>query len=309
MQNVFIVVSTLFIWIIFTCQICPAQTGNQQSSRMVAANDLFSAQKWPEAADAYEQVVKSETSNAAAWSNLGSARYWLKQYQPAADAFEKSVAINASGFTMYNLACVYSLLGQKDKAIEWLAKTVDNPKMILPAVNFNDPDLAAIKDDARFKALADKVDRKIHPCKFSDESKQFDFWVGEWDVYNPQGRKTGTSVIQSIASGCGVLENWTDGFGGSGKSINFYDPTDHKWYQYWVGQNNAPARYAGAYSDGALRYIGESSVVNGKKIIPRLTFFNVDPNTVRQFAERSDDDGKTWTTVYDFKYIRRQPQK
>jgi hypothetical protein len=58
-----------------------------------------------------------------------------------------------------------------------------------------------------------------------------------------------------------------------------------------------------------LRYIGESFVVNGKKIIPRLTFYNVDANTVRQFAESSDDDGKTWTTVYDFKYIRRQPQK
>jgi tetratricopeptide (TPR) repeat protein len=167
MRNVFIIVTILFISAIFTCHICPAQTGNQPSSRMVAANDLFNAQKWPEAADAYEQVIKSEGANPAALSNLGTARYWLKQYQPAADAFEKSAAINPSGFTMYNLACVYSLLGQNDKAIEWLTKTVDNPKMILSAVNFNDPDLAAIKDDARFKTLADRVDRKINPCKFS----------------------------------------------------------------------------------------------------------------------------------------------
>jgi tetratricopeptide (TPR) repeat protein len=309
MRNTSIIITTFFISLTVICQICSAQTSIQLSSQMAAANELFKAQKWSEAADAYEQVLKSENSNGVAWSNLGSARYWLKQYQPAADAFEKSVAINASGFTMYNLACVYSLLGQKDKAIEWLTKTVDDPKMILPALNFNDPDLAAIKDDARFKALAERVDRKIHPCKFSDESKQFDFWVGEWDVYNPQGRKTGTSIIQSIAGGCGVLENWTDGFGGSGKSINFYDPTDHKWYQYWVGQNNAPARYAGIYRDGALRYIGEPSVVNGKKIVPRLTFFNIDANTVRQFAESSNDDGKTWTPVYDFKYVRKTQNK
>jgi hypothetical protein len=144
---------------------------------------------------------------------------------------------------------------------------------------------------------------------YSAEARQFDFWVGEWEVYNPQGRRVGSSVIQSVASGCGILENWTDGFGGTGKSINFYDPGEHKWFQYWVGQNGSPSRYSGVYRDGALRYVGESNVINGQKTIPRLTFFNVDANTVRQFAEKSDDEGKTWTTVYDFKYIRKPQNK
>ena len=37
----------------------------------------------------------------------------------------------------------------------------------------------------------------------------------------------------------------------------------------------------------------------------RLTFFNVDANTVRQLAEQSDDDGQTWAVNYDYKYVRR----
>src|SRR4029077_9388495 len=102
-----------------------------------------------------------------------------------------------------------------------------------------------------------------------------------------------------------VLENWTDAFGGTGKSINFYDPGSHKWHEYWIGQNGAPTRYSGIYKEGAIRFDGEPATVNGKTQMTRLTFFNIDPNTVRQFSEKSDDDGKTWTISYDFKYVRR----
>ncbi|MGH7783646.1 MAG: tetratricopeptide repeat protein, partial [Candidatus Binatia bacterium] len=237
---------------------------------------------------------------------LATARYSLKQYAPAADAFQKNVELNNNGFAMYNLACVYSLMGDKDKAIEWLTRTIDNPKMVLPALDLNDPDLTNIKDDARFKVLTEKVGRQIHPCLYSDQAKEFNFWVGEWDVYNPQGRHDGTSSIQSISNGCGLLENWTDAFGNTGKSINFYDPNDRKWYQYWIGSGGGPLRYSGVYKDRAIRYEGETVDKAGRKTLTRLTFFNLDVNTVRQLAENSTDDGKTWTTGYDYKYIRKK---
>ena len=277
----------------------------QTTEAMQSANDLMKQQKFAAAAAVFETLLKTDPRNAAAWSQLGTARYSLKQYPAAADAFQKNVEITDSGFTMFNLACVYSLMGDKAKAIEWLTKTVDHPKMVLPAVNFDDPDLAGIRDDAAVVTLRGEVERKIHPCLFSDEAKQFNFWVGEWDVYNPQGRHDGASVIQSFADGCGILENWTGTIGGSGKSINFYDPTAGKWFQYWIGQAGGPARYSGVYRDKAIRYEGEPVIVSGKKMLSRLTFFNIDANTVRQLAETSSDEGKTWTTSYDYKYIRR----
>jgi hypothetical protein len=36
----------------------------------------------------------------------------------------------------------------------------------------------------------------------------------------------------------------------------------------------------------------------------RLTFFNTNPNEVRQLGEVSNDLGKTWKVEYDFKYVR-----
>jgi tetratricopeptide (TPR) repeat protein len=283
-----------------------ASAQTQPSPAMNAANALAQSGKWQEVAAAYEAVLKEEPKNANAWYQLGSARYQLKMYRESAAAFKKNVELTNNGFAMYNLACVYALAGDKAKAIEWIGKAADNPTMIKPAINFADPDLASIKDEPAFKAIADRVDRLVHPCLYSDEAKQFDFFVGEWNAFNPQGRLSGSTVIQRIANGCGVLENWRDAFGNEGKSINFYDPADKRWHQYWMGSNGVPLRYAGVHSDNAIRYEGEPSTTNGVKTLTRLTFFKLDENTVRQLAENSTDDGKTWNVSYDFKYVRKK---
>jgi hypothetical protein len=73
-----------------------------------------------------------------------------------------------------------------------------------------------------------------------------------------------------------------------------------------MGSNGLPLRYSGVYRDGAIRYDGEPSVVNGVTTQSRLTFFKIDENTVRQLAENSSDDGKTWKIGYDFKYVRKK---
>ena len=76
------------------------------------------------------------------------------------------------------------------------------------------------------------------------EYRQFDFWVGDWDVFNPAGQKVGVNIIQMFAGGCGVLENWTNAGGGDGKSINYYDASTQKWYQHWIGIDGGALRFA-----------------------------------------------------------------
>jgi tetratricopeptide (TPR) repeat protein len=275
----------------------------QPSPKMLAANELLKSQHWAEAAKAYEDIVNEEPNNGRAWYQLGVARFSLQQFEPAIAAFQKNVAISKNPNVMYNMACAYARLGQKDKALEWLDKAVNNKTPLF--VNMaTDPDLVSLRDDARFKELLIAQDKQRRPCMYSTEARQFDFWVGEWDVFNPQGQKAGTSVIQQISAGCGVLENWRDAFGNEGKSINFYDANTAKWYQYWIGASGGPLRMSGIYKESAMRYEGEPTTSNGMTTLSRLTFFNIDAKTVRQFAEQSTDGGKTWTTTYDLKYVR-----
>jgi len=283
----------------------PALAQTQPSPKMRAANELLNSQRWAEAAKAYEEIVTEDPKNARAWYQLGTARFSQQQFAAAVAAYEKNIAITNNPSVMYNTACAYARLGQKEKALEWLDKAINNQTPLF--VNLaSDPDLATIRDEPKFKDFLVALDKRRRPCMYSAEARQFDFWIGEWEVFNLQGQRAGTSVIQQISAGCGILENWQDAFGNEGKSINFYDVGARKWHQYWIGASGGPLRFSGVYQDGAMRYEGEPATANGTTTLSRLTFFNLDANTVRQFAERSTDNGKTWTVDYDLKYVRKK---
>jgi hypothetical protein len=42
--------------------------------------------------------------------------------------------------------------------------------------------------------------------------------------------------------------------------------------------------------------------------IRRLTFYNLEPDKVRQHGEISKDNGSTWATEYDLEYRRKKNQ-
>jgi hypothetical protein len=51
--------------------------------------------------------------------------------------------------------------------------------------------------------------------------RQFDFWLGEWDVVPsgqtpPPRQQPSLNVIQSAHGGCVLVENWTASTGGTG---------------------------------------------------------------------------------------------
>ena len=55
-----------------------------------------------------------------------------------------------------------------------------------------------------------------------------------------------------------------------------------------------------------MRFEFETKDAQGNKITGRFIFYNEGPNQVRQFNETSANGGKTWTTSYDFTYIRKK---
>ena len=133
----------------------------------------------------------------------------------------------------------------------------------------------------------------------------FDFWIGEWDVTTKDGTKVGTSVIQSVSNGCAILENWSSMRGGTGKSLNSYNPQLKQWQQFWAGAGGEVNEYRSSESvDTGLRFFIKDDAAPLK--LHRLTFTPLDKETVRQHSENSEDGGKSWTTEYDFYYHRRK---
>ena len=72
------------------------------------------------------------------------------------------------------------------------------------------------------------------------EYRQFDFWVGRWNVFNPANQLAGTSIIESELVGCLIEENWNGAGGGRGRSLNVYDASTDSWHQFWVSAGGCP---------------------------------------------------------------------
>lgn len=127
--------------------------------------------------------------------------------------------------------------------------------------------------------------------------RAFDFWIGTWDVYLPDGSKAGENVVESIAGGCALLENWTGAKGLVGKSLNVFDAKDARWHQSWVDASGTRLELAGTAGPGTMSLSSTDQ---------RITWTANADGSVRQYWESWDDRTKAWVASFDGKYVRRK---
>ncbi len=159
---------------------------------------------------------------------------------------------------------------------------------------------------ALFSLAAGLSAQPATPPPLPSESRQFDFWIGEWDVTTPDGKPAGSSKIELIANRAGLLENWSGKGGYTGKSLNAYNAAKKQWQQYWVGTGGGVLELAGGLVAGSMVLVGEHEVT-GKPLVEKITWTPNPDGSVRQHWEQSADGGKTWTDAFDGLY-RRKPQ-
>jgi Tfp pilus assembly protein PilF len=274
-----------------------------------AAEELFQQQDWPKAIKAFQALAAQEPTNGRVWNRLGMSYFGQANYQQAVEALLKAEALGHNPTVMYNLACAYARLNDKEKAFEWLNQTVQRGFRQAQMLE-NDKDLASLRGDSRFNSLLETMKANAQPCTKIPEARQFDFWLGEWDVKNTLGQQAGQSSIQLILGQCVLLENWTNAGGGSGKSFNVFNRQTRQWHQTWVDDQGSFTEYKqGEYKDGKLSFLAEQAGPNGQKQWQRMTFFNLSPERVRQLGETSSDDGKTWQISFDLLYQRKSAEK
>lgn len=143
------------------------------------------------------------------------------------------------------------------------------------------------------------------PCTTS-EYRQFDFWVGDWAVFNPQGQQVGENRITVEQSGCVLHEHWTGAKGGTGESFNLFDRTRGVWHQTWVSAQGVLLLLEGGLNDAGQMMLSGSSLRGTDKVLNRITWIPNSDGTVRQHWEVSSDGGEQWQTVFDGLYRRQQ---
>lgn len=79
-------------------------------------------------------------------------------------------------------------------------------------------------------------DETLIPKCSSDKApyNDFDFVVGVWDFFTPDGTKIGTQEYKKREQGCLIVEEWKMKNGGTGLGISYVDPNTGLWRQIWM---------------------------------------------------------------------------
>jgi hypothetical protein len=138
---------------------------------------------------------------------------------------------------------------------------------------------------------------KPKPCS-GPEYRQFDFWLGDWAVHSPAGKKQGENRVVSLLGGCVVQENWVGEQGSVGHSYNMYSNRDHLWHQTWVDNGGLLLQLAGGIKDGSMVMRGTLNSRDGEPVLHEVSWTPLEDGDVRQHWRASKDDGKTWQDIF-----------
>jgi hypothetical protein len=141
----------------------------------------------------------------------------------------------------------------------------------------------------------------------------FDFNIGVWhthirrvpDPWSGSGKSIildGTVTVRKVFDGRSQLEEIeADGPNGhwEGLTLFLYNPQTHQWSQSFIDSKmaalNAPE--IGAFHDGRGE-LYSSDTFNGKAILVRAVWSNIEPDSHRFEESYSNDGGKTWAPAF-----------
>jgi hypothetical protein len=146
--------------------------------------------------------------------------------------------------------------------------------------------------------------------------RQFDFWIGEWDLYSrsrvapnkdewQEGRASNS--VRAVLDGCVILENF-DGHPAvplRGMSVSTYNARLGKWQQTWVDSGGSYLDFTGEFKDGRMELSREAQA-NGGKVRQRMVFYNITKDRFDWNWEASRDEGKTWVLLWKITYARKK---
>jgi len=292
------------------CLLLVFKAVSAQTTQLQTADSLFQLQQWKAAAGIYTTALKDTSTNALEWNRLGLCNYNLGRYTIALKNYKQALSNKPSAFLKgldeERIARVYGRINKPDSARKWLDMAATSGFSNITELDTLS-EFKTMQGMAEYKNIYQKIYALAYPCTTMPHTHDFDFWIGEWDVYQTGTRNlVGHSLVQSVSGGCSLLENWNATTANNGKSLNYYDVNAGTWEQDWIGSAGGSQRYLnGEYKNGMMHFTYESTA-NGQKVTGNFMFYNIDKNTVRQYQDMSTDGGKTYTVSYDLTYIRKK---
>lgn len=88
--------------------------------------------------------------------------------------------------------------------------------------------------------------------------QDFNFWVGEWEVYDTAGNIIGWNTIEYKQDSCVIRENWRSRIS-TGTSYSYYDRKTGKWNQLWIDNSGGNLSLQGTAGAKSMSMYGQAS--------------------------------------------------
>lgn len=147
-------------------------------------------------------------------------------------------------------------------------------------------------------------------CAGDSETRQLDYWLGNWSMRNPGASSgaTSSSKVSLSLDKCVFVEHWDSGKGHVTEKTFAYSPDDKNWYGMFVdNEGRAHVFTQGKVTSGTAEFDGPSRGPNGEAVLNRLKIVRVGANKVEESWEKSTDNGTNWKLVYRAEYVRTNP--
>jgi len=274
----------------------------QEAGNASAADSAFEAGEWAVAVDEYRALLSDDRLNGVYWLRTAQAQRELGQSANALETLERARVAQAPE-AMVELERARNLvaLNQTDTALRALVAS-DHAELrslsLLDAEEFRE-----LRSETRFQQVYRSVRRRIYPCEAIPAARDFDFWVGHWEVRLADGTRVGRNTISKQDGGCTILEQWDGAGGASGTSVNYFMPSRDQWRQVWVGSGGSLIDIVGSLVDGSIRMEGTIEYVGQDKVVAlRGAWTELPDGRVRQFIEEFDIVAQAWQVWFDGYY-------
>lgn len=143
---------------------------------------------------------------------------------------------------------------------------------------------------------------KTAPCADS-QHHQFDFWIGDWDVFDTDNpaKLVARVRVDRILDGCVLREDYQDTEGHKGQSFSIYDAARKSWHQSWVTNRGQVLQLDGGLQAGDMALSATELTTDGKEKQIRGVWKPV-ADGVRETAVTSLDGGKHWEAWFDLMF-------
>lgn len=167
------------------------------------------------------------------------------------------------------------------------------------------------------RPAAGDAEGAVSPGWRFEEARQFDFWLGSWEVnlrmlqedLTWEDRVAARVRIYSVLDGKAVLELW-DSEPIKGFSIRYYDPARDAWVLWlnWPGQDRSGgSALEGRFRHGRGEFMRNFTSAAGEEGIARYTFSDIGRDRLRWDDAYSTDGGKTWASNWIMEFRRSGP--